>query len=214
RSSTTSAPMRWALFRAAERMVRASPLATASRKPKSAASTATPLASCAARKRISCSANAPPERSCSAARASTVWRVLTSTAASVPAATLIISVQSPDGHALAGAVVTARPLDAPGKRLGPVHAVMDQVDRAFAPDLLVIPVGSTVEFPNSDSVSHQIYSFSPTKRFKLPLYRGKPYPPVPFDQAGVVTLGCNIHDDMLAYLVVTDAPWFGRTDKS
>jgi len=131
-----------------------------------------------------------------------------------PAATLVISVQSPDGHALAGAVVTARPLDAPGKRPAPVHAVMDQVDRAFAPDLLVIPVGSTVEFPNSDSVSHQIYSFSQPKRFKLPLYHGKPYPPVQFDQAGVVTLGCNIHDDMLAYLVVTDAPWFGRTDKS
>jgi plastocyanin len=130
------------------------------------------------------------------------------------AATLMISVQSPDGHALAGAVVTAHPLDAPAKRPAPVRAIMDQVDRAFAPDLLVIPAGSTVAFPNSDSVSHQIYSFSPAKRFKLPLYRGKPYPPVQFDQAGVVTLGCNIHDDMLAYLVVTDAPYFGRTDKS
>jgi plastocyanin len=130
------------------------------------------------------------------------------------AATLVISVQSPDGHGLAGAVVTARPLDGPAKRPAPVRAIVDQVDRAFAPDLLVIPVGSTVEFPNSDSVSHQIYSFSPAKRFKLPLYRGKPYPPVQFDQAGVVTLGCNIHDDMLAYLVVTDAPYFGRTDKS
>jgi len=131
-----------------------------------------------------------------------------------PAATLVITVQSPDGHALAGAVVMARPLDSQGKRPAPVHAVMDQVDRAFAPDLLVVPIGSTVEFPNSDSVSHQIYSFSQPKRFKLPLYRGKPYPPVQFDQAGVVTLGCNIHDDMLAYLLVTDAPWFGRTDKS
>jgi hypothetical protein len=69
-----------------------------------------------------------------------------------------------------------------------------------------------VEFPNSDSVSHQIYSFSPAKRFQLPLYRGKPYPPVHFDQPGVVTLGCNIHDEMLAYLLVTDAPWYGRTN--
>jgi hypothetical protein len=89
---------------------------------------------------------------------------------------------------------------------------MDQVDRAFVPDLLVIPLGSTVGFPNSDSVSHQIYSFSPAKRFQLPLYRGKPYPPVEFDHAGVVTLGCNIHDSMLAYVVVTDAPFFGRTN--
>jgi plastocyanin len=128
------------------------------------------------------------------------------------AATLVIQVQTPDGHGLAGAVVTARPLDAPARRAAPVHAVMDQVNRAFAPDLLVVPVGSTVAFPNSDSVSHQIYSFSAAKRFQLPLYRGKPYPPVQFDQTGVITLGCNIHDDMLAYLLVTDAPYFGRTD--
>lgn len=93
----------------------------------------------------------------------------------------------------------------------PVEAVMDQVNRSFEPDLLVIPVASTVTFANSDTVSHQIYSFSPAKRFQLPLYRGKPYPPTLFDQAGVVTLGCNIHDEMLAYIVVTDAPFFGRT---
>jgi plastocyanin len=130
----------------------------------------------------------------------------------VVAATLVIHVQALDGHALPGAVVTARPLDGPLRKPAPLRAVMDQVNRAFAPDLLVIPVGSTVEFPNSDSVSHQIYSFSPAKRFQLPLYRGKPYPPVHFEQSGVVTLGCNIHDEMLAYLLVTDAPYFGRTD--
>jgi plastocyanin len=130
----------------------------------------------------------------------------------VLAATLVINVHTPDGHALSGAVVTARPLDAPARRPTPVHAVMDQVNRAFAPDLLVIPVGSTVAFPNSDAVSHQIYSFSAAKRFQLPLYRGKPYPPVHFEQTGIVTLGCNIHDEMLAYLVITDAPYFGRTD--
>jgi hypothetical protein len=89
---------------------------------------------------------------------------------------------------------------------------MDQINRTFVPDLLVIPVGSTVAFPNSDSVSHQIYSFSPAHKFQLPLYRGKPYPPVIFDQAGIVTLGCNIHDSMLAYVLVTDAPYFGRAD--
>ena len=132
--------------------------------------------------------------------------------AAVAAATLVINVQTPDGHALPGAVITARPLDSTPHKPAPVRAVMDQVNRAFEPDLLVIPAGSTVEFPNSDAVSHQIYSFSAAKRFQLPLYRGKPYPPVHFDQPGVVTLGCNIHDDMLAYLLVTDAPYFGRTD--
>lgn len=128
------------------------------------------------------------------------------------AANLVVHVQTPDGHPLAGVIIMARALDAPARHAAPVHAVMDQVNRAFQPDLLVIPVGSTVEFPNSDSVSHQIYSFSAAKRFQLPLYRGKPYPPTLFDQAGVVTLGCNIHDEMLAYLVITDAPYFGRTD--
>jgi plastocyanin len=135
-------------------------------------------------------------------------------ASSAAAATLLIRVQLPDGQALPGAVITARPLDGPARHAAPVRAVMDQINRAFAPDLLVIPVGSTVEFPNTDSVSHQIYSFSSAKRFQLPLYRGKPYPPVHFEQPGVVTLGCNIHDDMLAYLVVTDAPFFGRTDSA
>ena len=129
-----------------------------------------------------------------------------------PAATVVVNVHTPEGRALPGAVVTVRSLDGPARHATPVHAVMDQVNRSFAPDLLVIPVGSTVEFPTSDSVSHQIYSFSPAKRFQLPLYRGKPYPPVHFDQAGVVTLGCNIHDEMLAYLLVTDAPWYGRTN--
>jgi plastocyanin len=140
--------------------------------------------------------------------------LLCTLAASGPAgaATLVITVQTSDGRPLQGAVVTAHALDGPARKPPPIKAVMDQVNRAFAPDLLVIPVGSTVTFPNSDSVSHQIYSFSPAKRFQLPLYRGTPYPPVHFDQAGVVTLGCNIHDEMVGYLVVTDAPYYGRSD--
>ncbi len=133
---------------------------------------------------------------------------------SVPAASVSITVQAPDGKPVAGAVVTIHTLGTEGHPSPATHAVMDQVNRAFEPDLLVISVGSTVDFPNSDSVSHQIYSFSPAKRFQLPLYRGNPNPPVHFDQAGVVTLGCNIHDEMLAYLVVTDAQFFGRTDAS
>jgi plastocyanin len=161
----------------------------------------------------------PPARACRrrsvAAAAGAVLSLLAALlgpAGAVAAATLVVNVQMPNGRALPGAVVTVRSLEAPGRRPTPLRAVMDQINRAFVPDLLVIPVGSTVAFPNSDSVSHQIYSFSPAKRFQLPLYRGKPYPPVHFDQAGIVTLGCNIHDEMLAYLLVTDAPWYGRTN--
>jgi len=147
-----------------------------------------------------------------AALAAALLSLLAAPLATAGAATLVVNVETADGRGLAGAVVTVRALDGAPRHAAPLHAVMDQIDRAFAPDLLVIPVGSTVEFPNSDSVSHQIYSFSPAKRFQLPLYRGKPYPPVRFDQPGVVTLGCNIHDQMLAYLLVTDAPWYGRTN--
>ena len=126
-------------------------------------------------------------------------------------ATLSVTVLLPNGKPLRGVVVTAHPTSGVSHPAPPMAAVMDQVDRAFEPDLLVVPVNSTVSFPNSDAISHQIYSFSPAKRFQLPLYRGKPYPPVRFEQPGIVTLGCNIHDEMLAYVVVTDAPFFGRT---
>jgi plastocyanin len=137
------------------------------------------------------------------------WVVRT---ADAPAAPLVVAVQTSDGRPLAGAVLTVHSVSGADHPGAPESAVMDQVNRTFVPDLLVIPTGSTVAFPNSDSVSHQIYSFSPAHKFQLPLYRGKPYPPVRFEQPGIVTLGCNIHDSMLAYVLVTDAPWFGRTD--
>lgn len=128
------------------------------------------------------------------------------------AASLAVTVYKRDGKPLGGAVVTAEPEQA-GAAPTPQKAIMDQVNLTFVPDVLVIPVHSTVQFPNSDAVSHQVYSFSPARQFQLPLYRGKPYPPVQFDQTGVVTLGCNIHDNMLGYIVVTAAPYFGRADQ-
>jgi len=133
--------------------------------------------------------------------------------AAVPAfsASLIVTIQKRDGKPLPGAVVSAEP-EAAQSPAPAVHAIMDQVNLAFVPDVLVIPVHSTVQFPNSDAVSHQVYAFSNARQFQLPLYRGKPYPPVQFDQPGVVTLGCNIHDNMVAYVIVTGAPFFGRTD--
>lgn len=134
-------------------------------------------------------------------------------AACAPAASLRVAVKLPDGQSLADAVITVRSMDKRLDPAAPIHAVMDQIHRMFVPEILVIPVGSTVSFPNSDSVSHQIYSFSAAKRFQLPLYRGKPYPPVLFDRVGVVILGCNIHDWMMGYIDVTDAPFYGTTDE-
>ncbi|HKT72344.1 MAG TPA: hypothetical protein VJQ47_05600 [Steroidobacteraceae bacterium] len=125
---------------------------------------------------------------------------------------LVVVVQGVSGRPVPDAVISLRATDGSQRPVTAVKVIIDQVNRAFDPDLTIIPVGSTVEFPNSDSVSHQIYSFSSAKRFQLPLYRGKPYPPVKFDQPGVVTLGCNIHDSMLAYVVVVDTPFAGKTD--
>ncbi len=131
---------------------------------------------------------------------------------SARASPLVVTVQQRDGRPLAGAVLTADPQAMHLPPPAPMSVVVDQADLAFVPDVIVVPTGSSISFPNSDAVSHQVYSFSSTHRFQLPLYRGKPYPPVVFDQPGVVTLGCNIHDNMVAYVIVTAAPFFGRTD--
>ena len=88
------------------------------------------------------------------------------------------------------------------------QAVMDQRNRAFVPHVLPIQTGTAVRFPNSDNVRHQVYSFSPAKKFQLPLYAGTPAGPVVFEKAGVVMLGCNIHDRMSAFIVVVDSPYF------
>jgi hypothetical protein len=75
-----------------------------------------------------------------------------------------------------------------------------------------VRVGTAVRFPNQDNIRHHVYSFSPAKKFELPLYKGSEAAPVVFDRPGLVVLGCNIHDWMVGYLYVLETPWFGRTD--
>jgi plastocyanin len=91
------------------------------------------------------------------------------------------------------------------------HAVMDQRNKAFVPGYIVVQQGTAVEFPNSDTVRHHVYSFSQPNEFEMPLYKGVPARPVVFKRAGIVTLGCNIHDQMLGYIVVVETPYFGIT---
>ncbi len=83
-------------------------------------------------------------------------------------------------------------------------AIMDQINKRFVPQLLLVHVGQRVLFPNKDNIRHHVYSFSPAKTFELKLYHGKPENPVLFDQPGVVILGCNIHDSMVGYIYVSD----------
>ena len=93
-------------------------------------------------------------------------------------------------------------------------AVMDQVDKAFFPDLLVVQKSQQVNFPNSDNIRHHVYSFSQAKPFQLKLYSGQPKEPVTFDQQGVVVLGCNIHDSMVGYIYVANSEHVYKTNNT
>ncbi len=122
------------------------------------------------------------------------------------AANVQVKVVGADGQPLSGAVVF---LDSPqaARAVQPVvGAEMAQVQKAFAPGVLVVTKGSSVSFPNRDTVRHHVYSFSPTKTFELKLYSGTPANPVLFDRAGVAVLGCNIHDDMVGWVLVLETP--------
>ncbi len=82
----------------------------------------------------------------------------------------------------------------------------------FSPTLLPVRVGTNVSFPNFDESRHHVYSFSKPKRFELQLYGKDESNSIVFDTPGVVAIGCNIHDNMLAYIYVTDAPIFSKTN--
>ena len=142
------------------------------------------------------------------------WSIALAAGTAARAGELNISVQDRPGHPIADVVVTAVPSAGAGRQAlaERAKAIMDQQNLAFVPQVLVVAVGSDVQFPNNDMVSHQVYSFSPAKRFQLPLYKGTVHPPVNFDKPGLVVLGCNIHDQMVGYIYVTDAPYFGKTD--
>lgn len=111
---------------------------------------------------------------------------------------LQVTVRDQQGQPLALAVVSVEGAPAAAR-----HAEMDQVEQLFSPFVLTVPVGSTVSFPNSDNIRHQVYSFSSAKPFELPLYSNQEAPSLNFDTAGIVALGCNIHDHMRAYIYVS-----------
>jgi plastocyanin len=93
------------------------------------------------------------------------------------------------------------------------EAQVEQLDKTFVPLVTVVQTGTQVQFPNRDPIRHHVYSFSPPKTFELKLYSGTPAAPVLFDKPGEVVLGCNIHDNMIAYVLVVDTPHFAKTNK-
>lgn len=120
-----------------------------------------------------------------------------------------------DGAGIAQAMIFV--LEPPAE-MTPSHsagsAEMDQIHREFVPRLLPVTVGTEVRFPNHDQIHHHVYSFSRTKNFELPLYKGEAAPPVLFDKPGVVKVGCNIHDWMSAIIFVAPTPYFALSDES
>lgn len=129
-------------------------------------------------------------------------------------AKITIDVQSLDNEPLRGAVVSFLGNSTAQNKAPLQTQIMDQVDRQFKPHILAVRKGAPVSFPNSDSIKHHVYSFSSAKVFELQLYRGSKADPVIFNKAGIVELGCNVHDWMLGYIYVVDSPFFGQTDEN
>lgn len=133
-------------------------------------------------------------------------------AAAAPAEEIAGRVLTHDGLPLKDAVVFVRELPAGSRPQDQAKtAVMDQVDKEFVPHVLPISVGTQVEFPNHDQIHHHVYSFSRTKMFEIPLYKGEKTPPILFDKEGAVKIGCNIHDWMSAVILVLPTPLFSKT---
>lgn len=129
------------------------------------------------------------------------------------AADAAILLRDASGAPVADAVVSLAPLDAPAPAAPApaTPAVIAQIGEQYQPYVTAIRVGTLVEFPNKDKVQHHIYSVSRAKPFEKPLYESGASESVLFDNPGIVTLGCNIHDWMAAYVVILETPHFAKT---
>ena len=127
------------------------------------------------------------------------------------AASVQVDVQDAAGQPLGGAVVFLESAEARRLVKPLAEQEMSQENKQFVPEVRVLTVGTELRFPNRDTVRHHVYSFSPAKKFELKLYTGTPATPVRFDQPGVVVLGCNIHDQMVGWILVLETPYFAQT---
>jgi plastocyanin len=133
--------------------------------------------------------------------------------APLTAAPLAVRVVDSSGRPVRDAVVTLYPAGAAARapRAGGRFTVA-QKNLQFHPFLTIVPAGSDVSFPNLDPTKHHVYSFSSAKRFELKLFARDQSRTVHFDKPGVVALGCNIHDQMSAFIFVTDSAWTAGTN--
>ena len=129
------------------------------------------------------------------------------------AADLTVALTDASGKPLVDATVFVPAGGSAARSPGPKRATIVQRDRVFEPFVTVAEKGTAIDFPNEDTMLHHVYSFSPAKRFEIKLYKGTPATPVVFDTPGIIALGCNMHDWMLAYIVVVDTPYFAKSGK-
>lgn len=134
------------------------------------------------------------------------------------AAGVNVVVADQEGQPLQDVVVLATPLgparaaaEAKLENGGRPTVTISQQNKEFVPYVTAVRMGTAISFPNQDNILHNVYSFSKAKRFELPLYKDKAPEPVVFDKPGVVVLGCNIHDWMVAYVYVLETPYFAKT---
>ncbi len=109
-------------------------------------------------------------------------------------------------------VVTLEPAKGGFKARPPRNRIMEQRNRDFAPKVMVVRLGSTVSFPNFDNVYHNVFSRSEARAFDLGIYKNGQARDVTFDKEGIIRLGCNLHANMAAYIVVVNAPHYAVTD--
>lgn len=128
------------------------------------------------------------------------------------AARVDVQVQDAAGKPLEGAVAYVESAAARAAAKPMAQAEVAQAEKQFTPRVSVVTTGSLVGFPNRDKVRHHVFSFSKAKTFEIKLYTGTPANPLLFDKPGIVVLGCNIHDTMVAWVLVLDTPWSTQTN--
>ena len=100
-----------------------------------------------------------------------------------------------------------------GEHAAPLpRATVDQRDKTFVPHVSVVTRGTTVRFPNDDSVFHNVFAFFQAKKFDLGMYPRGASKAVTFDRTGLVVVLCNVHSDMSAYIMVVDTPYYAVAD--
>jgi plastocyanin len=140
----------------------------------------------------------------------TIWQV--------EAGQITIKVEDNQGQPINQAVVSLTPISAKAKAeargLPARKAQLAQRNKQFDPHIIAVQKGARVEFPNYDDIKHQVYSLSDVQPFDFMIEQGSNEQGMVFQEAGAINVGCNIHDWMLAYIFVTDTPYFGTTDEN